>query len=262
MRRTARRSLVAGVVVALGAALPAQGATSTVYLSPTGSDSAACTQAQPCRSFARGYQASAAGGDVILAAGNYGGQTLSGLAKKATNDRVVFRPAAGATVRTGYLSVSNSHNIEVRDLATGGWGVTNGSSRIIYRNLTANDLSQAAGYFSGSNDVQILGGEIARIDPNDGIHMNAGGGQNTNIVIDGLFMHDLTRNTDPSSHNDCIQTGSAINLTIRNSRFVNCGTQGVFLNPYGAGQARDILVENNWFGPAVGYLETRCRSLI
>jgi len=100
----------------------------------------------------------------------------------------------------------------------------------------------------------VLGGEIGRVDPDDGIHMNNGGGTNSNIVIDGLFMHDLTRNNDPAAHDDCIQTGDARNLTIRNSRFVNCGTQGVFLNPYNGGQATNIVVENNWFGPAqLGY---------
>jgi hypothetical protein len=249
-----RWSLVAGVVLAFAMALPAQGASSTLYITPSGNDANPCTQTQPCKSFSRAYQASQPGGEVLISAGTYPSQTFANLPRKASNDYVTFRPVAGATVTIGYLSTSNSHNIEVRDIRTGGWGVTNGATHVIYRNLTANDLTQAAGYFSGSTDVQILGGEIARIDPNDGIHMNAGGGQNTNILIDGLYMHDLTRNTDPASHNDCIQTGSAINLTIRNSRFINCGTQGVFLNPYGAGQARDITLENNWFGPAqLGY---------
>ena len=44
------------------------------------------------------------------------------------------------------------------------------------------------------------------------------------------------------------------NLVIRNSRFVNCGTQGVFLNPYNGGVTKNVTIENNFFGTAqLGY---------
>lgn len=252
MRTLARIGL--GMPVLLLSLFVAAPAGATLYLSPNGNDGAACSQAAPCKTFDRAYRASPAGGDVELAAGTYGGQDLENLPVKSSTAKVLFRPAAGAAVRIGYLDVVNSDNIEVRSMATGGWGVRNGAAHIILRDLTANDLTAAAGYFSGSDDVQILGGEIARTDPNDGIHMNNGGGSNTNITIDGLFEHDLTLTRDPTSHNDCIQTGDVTNLVIRNSRFVNCGTQGVFLNPYGGGVTKNVLVENNWFGEAqLGY---------
>jgi hypothetical protein len=252
MRTFARIGL--GVPALLLTLLAAAPAGATVYLSPNGNDGAPCTQAAPCKTFDRGYRVSPAGGDVELAGGTYGGQSLTNLPVKPSAAKVVFRPAAGASVRIGYLDVVNSDNIEVRSMATGGWGLRSGAAHVILRDLTANDLTQAAGYFSGSDDIQIIGGEIARTDPNDGIHMNNGSGSNTNIVIDGLLMHDLTINRDSTSHNDCIQTGDVTNLTIRNSRFVNCGTQGVFLNPYNGGATRNVLIENSWFGKAqLGY---------
>jgi hypothetical protein len=252
MRLSARIGLgVPALLMTLSVAAPAG---ATVYLSPSGNDSAACTAAAPCRSFDRGYRVSPAGGEVELAAGTYGSQPLSGLPVKASAAKVVFRPAAGAAVKLGSLTISRTSNVEVRSVATAGWGVTNGSAHVILRDVTANDLSFAAGYFSGADDVQVIGGEIARADPDDGIHMNKSGGSNTNITIDGLFMHDLTNNRDRSSHNDCIQTGDVTNLVIRNSRFINCGTQGVFLNPYNGGVTRNVLLENNWFGQAqLGY---------
>jgi hypothetical protein len=252
-----RRTCLAGTAalsLTLGLAASASAAPPTVYLSPTGNDAAACTQAAPCKTFDRGYRVASPGSEVVLAAGNYGGQSLSNLPVKSSAEKVVFRPVAGASVSTGSLTISNSDNIEVRDVKTGGWGVTNGSAHVILKRVSANDVSFAAGYFSGADDVQLIDSEIARIDPDDGIHMNNSGGSNTNITIDGLYMHDLTINRSPSSHDDCIQTGDVNNLVIRNSRFVNCGTQGVFLNPYNGGVTKNIVIENNFFGQAqLGY---------
>jgi hypothetical protein len=252
MRTIARVALCPlALTVALAAAASAG---ATVYVAPSGNDGAACSQTAPCKSFSRAYQVSPAGGDVEVAGGTYGAQSLSNLAVKATGDKVVFHPAAGATVVTGGLTIANSDNIEVRDMKVGGWGVTNGSAHIILRNIVATDQTDSAGYFSGSDDVQVIGGEIARVDPNDGIHMNNSGGSNTNITIDGLYEHDLTINNDSTSHDDCIQTGDVTNLVIRNSRFENCGTQGVFLNPYNGGVTKNVTIENNFFGEAqLGY---------
>jgi len=250
--RTAARLILS--VLALGAGLclpPAAGA--AVYLSPAGNDVAPCLAGSPCRTFDRAYRVAAPGDEVVLAAGSYGDVDLANLPGKASAAKVVFHPAQGATVKLGYLKVANSSNVEVRDVETDGWGVTRGSAHVVLRNVTVFD-ERDGGYFSGADDVQVIGGEIGRIDPGDGIHFNNGYGTNTNITIDGLFMHDLTRNVDPAAHTDCVQTGDITGLVIRNSRFVNCATQGVFLNPYNGGATRNITIENNWFGPAqLGY---------
>ncbi|HMJ33998.1 MAG TPA: Ig-like domain-containing protein [Baekduia sp.] len=238
----------------LGLVASASGAAPTSYVAPSGSDTAACTQAAPCKTFDRAYRAASAGSEVEIAGGTYGGQDFNGPPAKATSERIVFRPAAGATVKIGYLGVSNTDNVEIRGMETDGWGVTDGSTNVILRDVTIFD-ERNGGYFGGAHDTQIIGGEIGRIDPGDGIHFNnAGGNTNTNITIDGLYMHDLTRNLDPSYHTDCMQTGDVAGLLIRNARFVNCGTQGIFLNPYNGGVTKDITIDNVWFGPAqLGY---------
>lgn len=244
------RACLGVLVLGLTVAGPAG---ATVYLSPNGSDAAACTQAAPCQSFSRGFAVAPAGTDVEVAGGSYGSQTLrNGPAKGSP---VTIHPAAGAPVTLGSLSIENTSNVEVQSVDTNGWSIMSGSQHVVLRNVRATDVSGgAAAYFSGADDVQILGGEIGRVDPEDAIHFNNGYGTNTNITIDGLFVHDLTRNSDPSAHDDCVQTGDVTNLTIRNSRFFNCGTQGIFLNPYNGGATRNIVLEDNWFGPAqLGY---------
>jgi hypothetical protein len=250
--RSAIRLILCVLTVGAGLSLPA-GASAAVYLSPGGNDVAPCLVTAPCRTFDRAYQVAAPGDEVILAAGSYGDVNLVNLPAKASGAKVVFHPATGAAVKLGYLSVANSSNLEVRDVDTTGWGVTRGGAHVILRNVRVLDQHDG-GYFSGADDVQIIGGEIGRIDPGDGIHFNNAYGTNTNIAITGLFMHDLTRNVDPSAHTDCVQTGDITGLVIRNSRFVNCATQGVFLNPYNGGATRNITIENTWFGPAqLGY---------
>jgi hypothetical protein len=59
--RRARRALLTTLALLLFAA-PAHAA--TMYVSTTGSDSAACTAAAPCKSFSRAYQVAAAGDTV------------------------------------------------------------------------------------------------------------------------------------------------------------------------------------------------------
>jgi hypothetical protein len=241
--------LTSCVVVLCGAAT----AGATVYVSPSGSDTAPCTQAAPCRNFERAVTVSPAGGEVEAAAGSYGGQSLENVPAKASSAKVIVRPAAGAAVTTGYLNFDNTDNVEVRSMTTSGWGIRGNSAHIVLRDVKALDAS-SGGYFGGADDVKIIGGEIGRIDPEDGIHFNNAYGTNSNITIDGLFEHDLTRDKDPTSHDDCIQTGDVTNLVIRNSRFFNCGTQGIFMNPYNGGATKNITLENNWFGTAqLGY---------
>src|SRR4051794_310549 len=79
VRSVVRRSLPAVLLLALSAAAPASASAATLYLSPSGSDSAACSQAAPCKTFSRAYSVAAAGSDVIVAGGTYGGQSLDTL---------------------------------------------------------------------------------------------------------------------------------------------------------------------------------------
>src|SRR5512144_2175179 len=88
MRHLARVGLgVPALVLGLVLAAPAG---ATVYLAPSGSDSAPCTAAAPCRSMDRGYRVAPAGTDVEMAGGSYGSQTLGSEPAKGAN--VTFHP--------------------------------------------------------------------------------------------------------------------------------------------------------------------------
>ena len=247
----AARCLLLAVVTLLS--LTASASADTLHVSRSGTASSACSAVAPCDSFNRAYQLAGAGDVVRVAGGTYNTLSLSDLPAKASAEKVVFEPALGASVQVANLTIRNTDNVEVRDMRVATWDVVQGSEHVVLRNITVlNETS--GGFMSGVSDVQVIGGEIGNIDPGDGIHFNNQYGRSTNIVIDGLYMHDLNRTLDTSAHNDGMQTGDVDGLVIRNSVITNSGTQGIFLEPYNGGVTRNILIENNFLGSAhLGY---------
>src|SRR5438093_13535104 len=83
--------LILGASHATGqaAGLRASRARLALFVSPSGSDRKACTEAAPCRSFERAYRLARPGQTVKLAAGTYGGeeQQLDG-PRKPGNKRI------------------------------------------------------------------------------------------------------------------------------------------------------------------------------
>src|SRR5687768_17134020 len=89
-------------------------APAALYISPSGSDSAACTRSAPCRSFARAYARARPGQTVVMAAGRYEGQQEIPVDRsKSSAADVRFQPAPGAAVLVDALDVYGSH-VEVR----------------------------------------------------------------------------------------------------------------------------------------------------
>src|SRR5215210_2853501 len=123
-----RRRLTLGFccLALTAAAAPASAEAADRYIATTGSDANACTATAPCRSFDRAYRSAAPGQVVEVAAGAYGGQSIPADASKASPDDVVFRPAAGADVTLGGLTVRGNH-VEVRDMRTGFGDVEGGA---------------------------------------------------------------------------------------------------------------------------------------
>lgn len=109
----------------------------TLFVSPSGSDGAACTRADPCASWNRAYQRSRPGTVVEVGGGTYGSQTITsrasmrdlepGCATESTSNCVVFRPARGATVTiAGSLEVRGS-SVWVQGTASPTGGVPSAS---------------------------------------------------------------------------------------------------------------------------------------
>jgi len=223
----------------------------TVYLSPTGNDSNPCTKSKPCLSFGHVWDNSLAGQTIEVAAGTYGDQQLNPYLLGAPRKKVIFRPAAGAKVTVGEVVVKGSY-IEFRGMRFGGWSTTEQARGITFRNISSANM-----FIASSQDVSVIGGDIG---PGTGLDYDSqitttSGSQTppANILIDGVRFHDWWRPAGTDFHTECLQVGSGINVTIRNSRFERCATHDIFIRSWGQTNGgvhtiRNWTIENNVFG--------------
>lgn len=242
--RTALISFALVLVATAGSARAAVAA--DLFLSASGSDSNACTQTAPCKSFDRVYRLAKPGQVVELASGTYGGQTIGIDSTKTSPDDVLFRPASGATVSAAYLHVYGSH-IEIRNIrltSWPGWRTWRSADDVTLRELTAPKFT-----ILGSSHVSVIGGdygpfdngsnEIAPESPTDPKIPTA-------ILLDGVKIHDYSR-TDASSHVDCLHTWGVNGLVVRNSVFKNCEHFDILFTVDSiAGTPTNVTIENNF----------------
>jgi len=207
------RLLCLAIVAALFA-LPAGAAQAAkLYISPSGSDSAACTSGFPCASFNRAYQVANPGDDVEVAAGNYGDQRLDDVsAKDGSVAQVWIHPASGATPKITDLLVYAS-NVRV----TGFTMPTDGSAgqpdvRAPAHDVVIENIHATNFYVTGATrNVTFKGGDY-------GPYLSTGGGSQikslssggdgqdypVNTVVDGVRLHDYTIPAGSSAHLDCL----------------------------------------------------------
>jgi hypothetical protein len=238
----------------------AAGAAAQVHISPAGSDSNPCSAAAPCRSFDRAYRAAAPGQAVEAAPGSYGSQAIRADGSKTSGSDVVFRPAAGGGVSVGTLNVDGSH-VSFENMSMSAWAVREGAADVTFRNVRAGLI-----FITSARDVSVLGGEVGPADSSDPqikAANTSGAAVPTNILIDGVDFHDFTRRQDPNAHVECLQFGAGENVTIRNSRFRNCETQGLFIRSWGGtARIRNFVIENNFFDrTTVGYYPLRVSTM-
>jgi hypothetical protein len=232
---------------------PAPGAAS-LYLSPSGSDTNACSAAKPCKTLARAYRLAAAGATVELAAGTYGDTFLPTDSSKTASADVLFRPAAGATVTfSSQLHISGQH-LELRGMRFSSklW-IESSAADVTLRNNTLKNFDLYSDGTQSSRDISFIGGSVGpSVDENSRIASN---GPSTsaspkNILIDGVDFHDFTVSPGSGAHVECLQVWAVDGLTIRNSTFRNCEVFDIFLQKLPGGAAAtpsNILIENNFF---------------
>ena len=180
-----------------------------------------CTASAPCASFDRAYAVALPGQVVEVAGGRYAVQTVLADPAKAVGADVVFQPAAGASVSVAYAYIQASH-LEFRDMRMP-YEVEGTSPReravgVTLRNITSVgtqvEIQTAA-------DVQVIGGEISGVsDGSDGMKIQPQfgvGSEPRDVLIDGLYIHDLAR-PDSTAHTDCLQVGGV--------RDLSCATRG------------------------------------
>ena len=241
----AKRSEAQAASGASGAEAPA-----IVYLSPTGSDTAACTKTAPCRSLNRAYFTAKPGQVVELAAGTYPEQERIGVdSTKLSGTDVVFRPAAGAAVSLPELTVAGSH-LELRGMQIAGWTTWDSADDVTFR-----DMKSGFFFIRSSKNISVIGGEVGPGNDFDS-QVSPGSGSApvpTNILINGVFFHDWRLTPGSDAHVECLQIGEVDGLTIANSRFNNCETHYVFISPFFGGALKNIRLVNNMGGSVVGY---------
>lgn len=216
-----------------------------VFVSTTGSDSAACTQSAPCQSFTRAYQAARPGQIVEVAGGTYPSQTLDPPRKASGSAPILFRRAVGATVNVGEIRTNGINAVEFRGMSFDDYYVASGSSRITFRNDRANVF-----YMRSAKAISLVGGSVG---PScDGESATVGAAdqstvRSSQILIDGVKFHDITRSCAPSgSHVECLFVQEVTGITIENSSFSNCNIMDIFFHRIGVtGDPRNVIVRNN-----------------
>jgi hypothetical protein len=260
-------------------------ASASLYVSPSGSDGNACSQAAPCLSFGRAYAVAGAGAVVEIAAGSYGVQTLSvnngGL---SASQPVVFQPPAGVgagQITVQQLNLTGANNLIFKTMTFGSGAAGN---RAWYQRYSSNTLCDGClihGQLAIDGDNANMtwqNGEVGNYVANNGDpQIGAMRGptvtnavQPINVSFINESFHDIDASTT-TSHTECLQVLAVHGLTIKRSKFYNCNVHGngskagIMFSGYdhnsgctsesSCGTNNDywnITIENSWFngGPA------------
>jgi hypothetical protein len=188
---------------------------------------------------------------VLLAAGNYGSQTLDGRSRGSA--AVVFTPQDQAVLFDD-LSVHGGSDFVLRRISVRGEILienqhpeSEGSSNITLDHTAASTLRLVGRI----QNIKVRGGsygnttnsqpQIKKYNPGD-----PDTSAPTNITIDGAAFHDFRR-SDSTVHTECLQILNGNHITIRNSRFWNCdGTGDLGITPNSL--ITDLTIENNFIG--------------
>jgi hypothetical protein len=236
-----------------------------LYVSTSGSDGNACTQAAPCATLNRAFQVAQPGAVVEVAGGTYGAQGINPKTSAAAPP-VVFRAAAGSAPFFADIDVRASYVHLAGPFRSEGLSTSNSSQRVrqsTVENITIDSRGRSTtpGYVSNVDGVTWKNVEIFNGREANAMIMVDGGypttGSVKNLVLDGLKLHDSTIAPGSPTHSQCIFFGGGQGVTLRNSKFWNCTTFDVFVTTAGGDLPSNFVMENNMFG--VPYLHgTEC----
>ena len=232
-----------------------------LFLAAGGSDAAACSVAAPCKTLNRAYQVAAPGDIVQLAAGSYGNQTIERDTGLTSSEDVVFRPAAGASVTLGSVTVYGSH------VTLQGMQATDLTARVTdpYRfdvsDITFRDMDARNFMVMSASNVSVIGGDYGPASDCGGPY---GGSNNSirrfaengapnpqNVLIEGVRIHDIISMDFGPCHIEGLAIFAGEGVTVRNSKFWGNSVYDIFLQS-NSGPVSKVLIENNWFAATVG----------
>ncbi|GIU94460.1 MAG: hypothetical protein KatS3mg012_0917 [Gaiellaceae bacterium] len=229
-----------------------------VAVAPSGNDST-CVRgdlAKPCATFRRAYEIAHCGDLVHVADGSYARQDLQGPDKSCSGGYVVFKGSRAAVVdeiKTAECcgrAVNGPDWIELNGFTLrnrlNGWGQAD-NWRVIGIDGGSFDINGPANWLLSGNDWGPCSSNTA---PTCNGQNFAGGV--SNLVIDGDTFHDFTITPGSGAHWECLFiTGARGANVIRNSRFWNCETYGIYFSSFHSDHRYSTgswTVENNWFG--------------
>jgi len=242
----------------------------TVFLAPDGDDRSSCrSRAQACLTLDRAYAVASLGEVVELAAGQYADQRMEGAKSPElpTTRPVVFRPAAGAAVSIGRTEIDVPH-VEFRGLELAEFNARyderdparSAAGDLTFRRIRTRHFSLNATQHVRVYDTDVGPNRLADGTPasQDGIYVGAYPPDvhvPTDIVFDGLRVHDV-REPTADAHSDCIQFTAGVDVTIRNSRFIDCEHADLMIKG-DQGPIDGFLIENNFFETSRG-----CKNVV
>jgi hypothetical protein len=250
-------ALLAALALALVGSAPAFG---TLFISPAGKDSSACTEAAPCLTMGHAYEKSSAGSTVQMLAGSYPAQTVSGAEKGTAH--VVFAPAPGASVKvTGTVYVFASHvtieGMTVQDVTIGNYDQTPGRANptdVSLLGLTGRNFQ-----IDSAKNVTVEGGSWG---PASACGGPVGGNNNSirqtipsvapeNIVINKTVIHDVQSYNLTNCHIEGLAIFAGNHVTVSNSKFYGNSIYDVFIQANSGGSPNNISIAKNWMAEAV-----------
>jgi hypothetical protein len=264
----------------------------SLWVSPTGSD-ADCSRgnvAHPCATFNQAVKLAQCGDTVQVADGAYPSQTIAFQPSKllCNGNYVTFVPSgnvgvAALSVMASWLRFQGLHRT-LNQLWAGGRGgfdvahATVGFGSSGPPNDVGHDYFQDVNFgtfsISGAHDLTMQGGQMGPVDhagcPTcQDIVTSVSQMWTANAVypahdntFDGVFIHDNYDSSGAANpgHTDCIQTDGYMNLTIKNTVFLNCADEDIIVNIFSTTASNyatfvsagwDPLAggdfENNWF---------------
>jgi hypothetical protein len=234
--------------------------TPDLFVTPTGNDSSACTQAAPCRSLNTAYQKALAGQVVQVAAGSYVEQTVQKASNKTVGSAEVKIIASGVASMPDLTSYANDvHYIgfKVGDAAN----VRSGKNVIVENFTGQKPYVWAASNANGGppQNVTFKGGVYRGITTCSGgesaqFKAYGGGGddqnvanQPKNIVLDGIDLgnFELPAGCGGTPHLDCIHVYTVSGFTIKNSKVHDCEHFAVLAGSNQTTAPDNYLIENN-----------------
>jgi len=247
-----------------------------LYMSPSGSDSNPCTDAQPCKTMnGTAAKKAKAGVTISMKPGTYAAQTVNtgsggdctthlGDPSATTNCR---RFVAQPGVHIGNLQVSGSGTwitaAKRGDLLIDGAYSFGGTQDVIENAIVDPGDGDPGVYLDHVTDFTLTGSEVKGVTDNDGVDVYGGATGSLNTRIIGNEIHDVNITPSSCQHTDGVQVAGT-------SGPGNTGTQIRNNNIYDIDQNADIqldsatsqrgtneVVEGNTLG-TVNYVTTSC----